>query len=120
MVAGISSRKSRTRRGGSSHTAGWPDLATSLRLSQDQLLENFILRSHPADKPLEMAFAIQRQSRQRADFQRGRDLKIVLDVHREDEHLSRDFYVQLFELTDERTASAAAGLPEFDEHRHRR
>src|SRR5687767_10272927 len=96
MVAGISSRKSRTRRGGSPHTAGWQNLAPSLRLSQGQLLENFILRSHPADKPLEMALAIQRQGRQRTDFQLGRDLKIVLDVHREDEHPSRDFYVQLF------------------------
>ena len=95
MVAGISSRNQRTRRGRSSHPTGWPDLAPSLRLSQGQLLENFFLRSHPADKPLEMSFAIQGQRRQRTDFQLGRNLKIVLDVHREDEHLSRDFHVQL-------------------------
>jgi len=90
------------------------------RRSQDKLLENFVLRSHPADKSLEMPLAVERQSRQRADFQLRRDLEILLDVHREDEHLSPDFRLQLFQLTGERTASATAGFPELDEHRHRR
>ena len=71
-----------------SRTAGPGDLCNRLSCSGSSCSENFLFRAEPADKPLELSSPIEGQCRQGSDFQLGRNLKVLLDVHFEHQERS--------------------------------
>src|SRR4029079_7723740 len=100
------------------HPAGRPNLETCVAGERERLklFENFVFRAESDAEPLELTSSVQRESGQRSDFQFGRDLKVLLDVHFEHEERSTHLLSQPFELPSQRSAAAAAGLPKLDQH----